>query len=233
MLTLKNLVSGYGDKQVVNEVNLEVAKHNVVGIIGHNGAGKTTLLHTIFGLVAPWRGDILYNDENLSQRSAAHRVRKGIRLLPSSQSIFPGLSVDENMKLVKEQVQALQEEKMVFDAQAMYELFPELVPKRKALAGNLSGGQQRMLAVSMGLIGKPNLLLLDELSLGLAPALVQRILGTLLDLSRKHGFGMLIIEQSVGELQAICDRFVVMRNGSVISDQSAQDVTAEQLWELF
>lgn len=233
MLQLKGLESGYGNKKVLNDIHCEIEEDSIVGIIGHNGAGKSTLLHTMFGLIRPWAGKIIYHGEDLSNQSVAARVQRGIRLLPSSHSIFPGLSVDENIRLVEEQVRSIQKGDMIFQAHSVYDLFPELQVKRKQPAGNLSGGQQRMLAVGMGLIGRPRLLLLDELSIGLAPALVQRILETLLSLSRQYHFGMVIVEQNVGELQAICDRLLIMRNGTFIEDRRAHEISVEELWELF
>ncbi len=232
LLEVQELVTGYGRKPVTFDVSLRVDVGEVVALMGHNGAGKTTTLKAIAGLLSAWSGRIALDGEPIGHISSAVRVRRGLGLVPQEHFVFADLTVTENLELgafsaADPKVVAEQWDKVLT-------LLPVLAERRKQVAGTLSGGEQRMLSLGMALMRRPRLLLLDEPSLGLAPFLVERIMATIQDISRRDNLTVLLVEQNVRHALAIARRVYVMRTGRVLLEETAAAMAARgQWWDLF
>ncbi len=232
VLTVEGLVTGYARKQVTFEVSLRVEAGEIVALMGHNGAGKTTTLKAIAGLLPVWSGRILLDGAAIAHASSAVRVRRGLGLVPQERFVFADLTVAENLELgafsvADAGVMAAQRDKV-------FTLLPVLAERRRQLAGTLSGGEQRMLGLGMALIRQPRLLLLDEPSLGLAPLLVERIMDTVLEITRRENLTVLLVEQNVRHALAIAGRVYVMRTGRLILEETGAAMAARgQWWDLF
>ncbi|HET8578208.1 MAG TPA: ABC transporter ATP-binding protein [Methylomirabilota bacterium] len=232
LLDVQELVTGYGRKQVTFEVTLRVEVGEVVALMGHNGAGKTTTLKAIAGLLPVWNGRILLDAQPIGHVSSAVRVRRGLGLVPQEHFVFADLTVSENLELG---AFSLADPKVVTEQRdKVLALLPVLAERRRQLAGTLSGGEQRMLSLGMVLMRRPRLLLLDEPSLGLAPLLVERIMETIRDISRRDNLTVLLVEQNVRHALAIARRVYVMRTGRVLLEETAAAMAARgQWWDLF
>jgi branched-chain amino acid transport system ATP-binding protein len=212
-LRVEELITGYGKKQVVNGVTLEVGCGEIVALIGHNGAGKSTLLKAVFGLIAIWQGRVTLNGNAVPSPKPRELLRSGVAYVPQGNRVFSDLTIKENLEMggiTLPDKQALKE-----GIERVFTLFPSLKDRLKQRAGTLSGGEKQMLALGNALILFPRLLLLDEPSLGLAPPLVSEALGRIRQISRDAGVTVLIIEQKVREVLKIADRVYVLRNGRV------------------
>ncbi len=232
LLEVQDLVTGYGRKQVTFDVSLRVDVGEIVALMGHNGAGKTTTLKAIAGLLSAWSGRIVLDGEPIGHISSAVRVRRGLSLVPQERFVFADLTVAENLELggfsvVDSKAVAGQRDKV-------FALLPILADRRKQLAGTLSGGEQRMLSLGMALMRQPRLLLLDEPSLGLAPLLVERIMQTVQEITRRDNLTVLLVEQNVRHALAIAGRVYVMRTGRVFLEETGAAMAARgQWWDLF
>ncbi len=232
LLEVRDLVTGYGRKQVTFDVSLRVDLGEIVALMGHNGAGKTTTLKAIAGLLSAWSGQIVLDGEPIGHISSAVRVRRGLSLVPQERFVFADLTVAENLELggfsvVDSKAVARQRDKV-------FALLPILAERRKQLAGTLSGGEQRMLSLGMALMRQPRLLLLDEPSLGLAPLLVERIMQTVQEITRRDNLTVLLVEQNVRHALAIAGRVYVMRTGRVFLEETGAAMAARgQWWDLF
>ncbi len=193
-LEIDSLNAGYGESQVLWDIGLKIAQGSITALVGANGAGKTTLMRAIAGLIEPMKGSIIFNGESLGHVPAELRVLRGIALVPEGRRLFAGLSVQENLMLgaFTRRDPHVQE-----DLAKIWRRFPELRPLAGQIAGTLSGGQQQMCAIGRSLMAKPSLLLVDEMSLGLAPVIVDRIAEALQDLNRSEGLTVLLVEQDV------------------------------------
>ena len=235
VLELRDVVSGYHKKQVLHGVNVHVNAGEIVAMIGHNGAGKTTLLRSVFGLVRVFSGEIAFEGRVITNRKPSLNVRAGISFVPGH-SIFGDLTVLENLRMGAYTVDwtTVDEGESDMRLQAVYELFPVLDERRGQVAGTLSGGQQQMLAIGMALMLRPKLLLLDEPSLGLAPALVQRVIDSVLEINRRLGTPVLLVEQNVKQALRFSTRCYVLKLGQVALEERS-DVLLRQadLWRLF
>jgi branched-chain amino acid transport system ATP-binding protein len=232
LLSVKDLTAGYRGRAVIYDVSLEVAKGEIVAILGSNGAGKTTTLKSIVGLVRPLSAVVRYTDKDWRTDRPWSAASAGMAFIPAERFTFAALSVDENLALgaytVGDAKQISERRKLVL------ELFPILGRRLSQLAGTMSGGEQRMLSLAVALMPAPKLLLLDEPSLGLAPAIVQHILGTLTTLVAEADMSVLMVEQNVGQVLKIADRVYVMRSGRMILHETAEEMRKrEQLWDLF
>lgn len=213
LLAAKDVVTGYDKKQVVNGVSVVVAKGEVVALIGHNGAGKSTLLRAVFGMLPVWSGEIRLDGRVLDRAKPRSLLRVGVAYVPQGNRVFAEMCVRENLEMGGVTLQKKQQVKEGIERALA--LFPALAPLLKRRAGTLSGGEKQMLALSMGLMTSPRLLLLDEPSLGLAPGLVTTALGHIRQLNERDGVSILIVEQKVRQVLNVADRVVVLRNGGV------------------
>ena len=218
LLSLKNLHVGYGGIKAVKGIDLEVNEGELVTLIGANGAGKTTTLKAIVGLLRPTEGEINYDGQNIVA-IAPHRIAaRGLVLVPEGRGVFPSLTIEENLQMgayIRDDRVAI-----AADIEHKFELFPRLKERAKQTAGNLSGGEQQMLAISRALMARPKLLLLDEPSMGLAPIMVQKIFEVVRDVS-KSGMTILLIEQNAKLALQISQRGYVMDGGLItLADES-------------
>jgi branched-chain amino acid transport system ATP-binding protein len=216
LLEVAGLSAGYQKIVVLRDISLTVAPGEFVSIIGHNGAGKTTLVSSILGMVPPRGGHVRLDGEELAGRPPADNVTRGIALVPQARAVFPNLTVKDNLELVGTR-RALQAGYAARLAEVL-DLFPILKERAQQLAGTMSGGQQRMLAIGIALMQSPRLLMLDEPSLGLAPVLVQQVMDRILEINRKRGVAILLIEQNVRAALNVCTRTYVMKLGKMVYD---------------
>ncbi|MCU1456694.1 MAG: transporter related, partial [Actinomycetia bacterium] len=221
-LQVVNIDFSYGPVQVLFDVNFEVAPGECVALLGTNGAGKSTILRVITGLAVPERGVVRLDGRNVTYVSPEQRVKLGIVALPGGHGVFAGLDVRQNLEVSawSNRGDPRPVEQRISD---VLELFPELKEHLRQPAGSLSGGQQQMLALARVLIHRPEVLLIDELSLGLAPIVVQRMLEIVEGL-KAQGQTMIIVEQSLNVALSICDRAIFLEKGEVRFEGSASEL---------
>lgn len=225
-LACRDLTVGYGDgAPVIDGLTLELGQGDVVALLGANGAGKTTLLRALTGLVPLRGGQVLLGDRDLTRTSTEDRVRGGLALVPEGRSVVTELTVDENLRLgglwrhrPKARRAAVGE---------MYALFEPLARRRDAAGHTLSGGERQMLALARALLARPDVLLLDEPSLGLAPQVTAQLLGVLRETAARTGLTVLLAEQNVTSALSVAARGVVLSLGSVVADRPAPELAAD------
>jgi ABC-type branched-subunit amino acid transport system ATPase component len=222
LLQVQDLVTGYGKKQVINGVTLEVASGEIVALIGHNGAGKSTLLKTIFGMIPIWQGQVALNGMVKPKPTPREMLHLSIAYVPQGNRVFTDLTVQENLEMGG--ITLSKKELLKERIERVFTLFPALKPRLKQRAGTLSGGEKQMLALANALILSPKLLLLDEPSLGLAPPLVSEALGQIQQINRDSGVTVLIVEQKVREVLKIAHRVYVLRTGRVSFTGPAEEL---------
>ena len=212
LLEIKDLVSGYGRLEVLHGVSLSVEEGEIVSVLGANGAGKTTLLRAISGVLDTWSGSVVLAGENLGNLAIERRAMRGLGHLPEGRGIFQNLSVKENLDLGlglrSDGGAAIRR-----DRERLLDLLPALAEKIGEQASSLSGGQQQMLALARAMITRPKLLMIDELSFGLAPNLVDQLFELVVDLRDEGGTTFLLVEQNAGVLE-VSDRTYVLRTGN-------------------
>jgi branched-chain amino acid transport system ATP-binding protein len=210
LLSTLDLSAGYFGHPAVHDLNIEIGPGEVVALLGSNGAGKTTTLRTLAGDLPPVSGNVLWKGEAVSA-PLHQRARAGLSFVTEERSVFMQMSVADNIRLGR-----CQEEPVLA-------LFPELRPMLGRLAGSLSGGEQQMLTLGRALAREPALLLCDELSLGLAPLVTQRLLGAVRAAADERGLGILLVEQQVKQALRFVDRVYVMRRGRIVLSASAEE----------
>ena len=213
MLSIRSLSVNYGGLRALSEVSVEIARGQFVAVVGPNGAGKSTLFKAISGTVSPAAGEITYNGRDLLSVPPAERAHLGIAHVPEGRQVFAAMTVAENLDMgaYTRNGRARKAELLPM----ILELFPVLAERRNQLAGTLSGGEQQMLAIGRGLASAPELLMLDEPSMGLAPAVVDAIFDRIRDIHRAHGLTILLVEQRVVEAVEACDYGYVLETGRV------------------
>lgn len=224
LLAVRGLNAGYGDTQVLWDVSLELRRGEVVAMVGANGAGKSTLLAVLSGLVRVWSGTIEFNGRDITRAPAERIVRLGMAHVPQGRRLFSGLSVEENLRLGAYTRRAGSAAAIASDLERVYTLLPKLRERRAQLAGLLSGGEQQMVAIGRGLMARPDALLMDELSLGLAPSIVDDILAAIDQIHREEGLAFLLVEQDVQIALERADRGYVLENGRVALSGPAHDL---------
>ena len=231
-LDVSNLVTGYGKRQVIDEISLNIGSGEIVALIGHNGAGKSTLLKAVFGLIPIWDGEVHFNGALLRKPTPRALLRAGVAYVPQGNRVFTDLTVHENLEIGGV---TLPNKQSVRDGiERVFTLFPMLRGRLKQRAGTLSGGEKQMLSLAKALVLSPKMLLLDEPSLGLAPPLVSEALKRIKKINQDFGVTVLIVEQKVREVLKIAERVVVLRTGRVSFSGSARDLEDDtKLREVF
>jgi len=224
LLEVQNISSGYGEVQILWDVSLRMEHGNVTALVGSNGVGKTTLLHTIMGLIKPWQGSIAFNGNEVTRVSPHGKVAQGMILVPEGRQLFTEMSVEENLEMgaFTRRAQPHFERNLA----RVHELFPRLQERSSQKAGTLSGGERQMLAVARGLMAQPEVLMFDELSLGLAPVLVLEIFEVLQRL-KGEGLTMLLVEQNVQLALAVSDYAYVVADGRVVLEGASAEVAKD------
>jgi branched-chain amino acid transport system ATP-binding protein len=224
-LKIRSLSVAYGGLQALSGVTLDVEQGEFVAVVGPNGAGKTTLFKAISGVVPPQGGEISYKGMDLVSVSPAERAQRGIAHVPEGRQVFASLTVMENLEMgaYTRNGRARWQELLP----TILTLFPVLEERRSQLAGTLSGGEQQMLAIGRGLASAPELLLLDEPSMGLAPAVVDAIFERIHQIHRDHGLTILLVEQRVAEALESCDRGYVLETGRVVMQGRHDELVAD------
>lgn len=213
LLKVSHLGAGYGAIQVLWDINLEVKEKEVVCVIGANGAGKSTLLKNIVGILPSFEGKILYSDNDVTKMDSPERIKLGLGFAPEGRHLFFGLTVEDN--LLMGAFQRKNDKSLKEDLDLVYSLFKVLKGYRKKYAGNLSGGEQQMCAIGRALMSHPKLLIIDELSLGLAPVIVDDLIEIIAKLRKERGISILLVEQDVKVALDIADRGYVLEAGAV------------------
>ena len=224
MLTVENLHVSYGAIKALHGVSLKVPKGSIVTLIGANGAGKSTTLRAVSGLVKSCGGSIKYNGEEISRVPAHRIVGRGLCHVPEGRMIFPNLTVTENLKMGA----YLQRDKAWIAAQTDYVfgLFPRLKERESQAAGTLSGGEQQMLAIGRALLGRPEFLMLDEPSLGIAPLLVKTIFERIVEINREQGLTILLVEQNANLALDVSSYGYVLETGKVLLEGPSAELKA-------
>ncbi len=224
MLKISDLHTHYGVIHALKGINMEVSKGEIVSLIGSNGAGKTTLLNSVMGVCKSSKGKISFKDRDITNISTYKLSKLGIGISPEGREVFPELSVEENLRLGAYTVSSKNDINTAYER--VYKLFPRLKERYKQSAGTLSGGEQQMLAVGRALMSSPELLLLDEPSLGLAPNFVMMIFDMIKEIN-KQGVTILLIEQNANMALSISDKAYVLENGLVSLSGDAKDIAKD------
>ncbi len=224
MLEVQGLSAGYGDAVALEDISLTVPDQRIVAIVGANGAGKTTLIRTIAGIIRPWRGRILWHGTDIAGLPSHIVCNLGIGQVAEGRQVFPSLSVAENLDLGAMIPRARDSRAATF--RRVLEMFPRLAERRGQAAGTLSGGEQQMLAIGRCLMGRPELILFDEPSLGLAPAVVQQVLETIRTLNAE-GITCVLVEQNVAASLALSEVGYVLETGRVTLSGSGAELLAD------
>ena len=223
MLEAENISAGYGLVQILWNVSFNIKEKEIVSIIGPNGAGKTTLVRTVAGLIPTKGGSITFDGEKIENLQPYEIVKKGITLIPEGREIFPRMTVEENLLIGAYTIE--EKAKVNASKQHVYQIFPVLKKKEKALAQTLSGGEQQMLVICRSLMSNPKLLILDEPYLGLAPIIVEKVLDTL-RMINEEGVTILLVEQNIRDSLNLANRAYVLEEGKIIIEGEGRELLA-------
>ncbi len=221
MLELKNLDAGYDFLQVLWDVSLYVNEGEFVALIGPNGAGKSTTLRTVSGLLHPIGGEVLFKGKTINKLKAHEVSRMGISYVSEQLNLFTDMSVEENLILGAYAIHNTEEQQKTLNF--VFELFPRLEERKKQLAGTMSGGERKMLAIARGMMSNPELMLVDEPSLGLQPSLVTEVFRSL-QLLRDQGVTILLVEQNVNKTLEITERAYILEQGRIVMEGSSKSM---------
>jgi branched-chain amino acid transport system ATP-binding protein len=225
LLEVRGLSSGYGELQILWDVSLKLERGKLTALVGSNGVGKTTLLYTMMGQVKPWQGSIILDGRDITRVSPHSKAAQGVVLVPEGRQLFTEMSIYENLEMGAFTQRA--QPHMQKNLERVYEMFPILKERVGQKAGTLSGGEQQMLAVARGLMAQPEVLMFDELSLGLAPFLVLNLFEVLQRL-KSEGLTMLLVEQNVQMALAISDYAYVLADGHIELDGPSREIAKNE-----
>jgi branched-chain amino acid transport system ATP-binding protein len=223
MLKVENLVVDYDHVHAIRDISMEVRKNEIVCLIGSNGAGKTTTLGAISNIVGKASGRILFQGDDITSMHPAEIVRKGISHVPEGRHVFPKMTVSENLILGTMALKKIKKQYIEERMAKMYALFPRLKERSGQMAGTLSGGEQQMLAIARGLMYDPDMIMLDEPSLGLAPIVVEEIFELICEI-QKEGKTVLLIEQNANMALQISDRAYLLENGEIVRSGTGEEL---------
>jgi len=231
LLEAKNLTASYDGIFTLKNINFHIDKGELVAVLGPNGSGKSTLLKSLYGVLKPRGGAIFFNGERIDGLPSSNLIRKGIVFIPQGRRVFPSLTVHENLRVMlsgignnKTKISELVDEALSF--------FPSLKGKEKVLAGCLSGGEQQMVALARSMLAKPNLLLLDEPSLGLSPKWVNEVFGKIKEINHS-GTAIVLVEQKLHEALAMADRCYILKLGKVVWEGVPRDLIEKTLDKVY
>jgi len=227
MLRVKNLTTGYDGVPVVFDVSLEVNQAEFVAIVGSNGAGKTTILRTISGLLNPISGEIEFEGKQIHKLTAHEIVRLGIAHVPEGRHVFGKMSVKDNLLMGAYTLNDRAKVNKLLNE--VFEIFPRLKERENQKAETLSGGEQQMLAIGRALMAEPKLMLVDEMSLGLMPMMVDKVLETLKQINKEKGVTILLVEQKVQEALEMADRGYVLQTGRIVAHGTGKELLESDL----
>ncbi len=222
ILTVEELSAGYGPLEILQGIDLVVDKGEIVVILGANGAGKTTTMRALSGMI-PRRGSVNFLDHDISNTSAESIVKLGMAHVPQGRGTFSDLTVEDNMRAGA----YIRHDDIDADLERWYGVFPRLKERRSQKAGSLSGGEQQMLAIARALMSRPQLLLCDEPSLGLAPLVTQELFGVIERLNKEEGLSVLLVEQNANLALKVATRVYLLETGRVVASGSAADIAAD------
>jgi branched-chain amino acid transport system ATP-binding protein len=228
LLTVEGLKTGFGAVTVLHDLSFEVPRGQVTAILGLNGAGKSVTLKTVAGLVPAWRGSIRLGDRDLAGMTPEQRVAAGMGHVTQGRQVFPELSVEENLRVGAYLLRRRSRRRYAELLDRMYTQFPRLSERRDQPAGTMSGGEQAMLAVARSLMNEPELLLVDEPSAGLAPVIVEELLGLLRDVANS-GVTILLVEQNVAFALEVADRALIMQRGAIVYGGATSELDRSSL----
>lgn len=227
MLSLMGVSTAYDRVPMLRDVSLQIGREDLVCLLGSNGAGKSTTVKTIIGLVKPTEGDIHFEGRTIRPLTTNQIVKLGLAVVPEGRRLFPKMTVLENLRLGAYFLRDKGEIRALVDK--VYSLFPILGERSRQTAGTLSGGEQSMLSIGRGIMGKPKLLLLDEPSLGLAPKLVQEFFETIDRINKEEKIAVLLIEQNASKALSIADSGYVLQKGRIIAAGSRQELLGSDI----
>jgi branched-chain amino acid transport system ATP-binding protein len=223
ILNVEGLETGYGEVQVLWGVSLKAGRGELTAIVGANGAGKTTMLRAIAGTITPWKGRISFDGEDVTRLATHDKAARGFALVPEGRQLFSKMTVAENLELGAFSKRATRQYAQRRDE--VFALFPRLAERQRQVAGTLSGGEQQMVAIARGLMSGPSILIIDELSLGLAPVVVYQLFQTLKKL-KEGGLTILLVEQNVHLALAVSDYAYVIAEGRLFTEGAPQKLAA-------
>ena len=226
MLKAENINAGYGDVQILWNMNMTVEERSITALIGSNGVGKTTFIRTIAGALTPFSGCIEFNGRDITREPQTRRAKMGIMMVPEGRQLYSGLSVEDNLMMgayIRNDKKKIRE-----DLDWVYTIMPRLKERRKQLAGTLSGGEAQMCAVSRGLMASPKLLMLDELSLGLAPVMVETMMEVLRKIHQDWDITIILVDQDVQTALEIAHKGYVMVEGHVKMEDESEKLLANK-----
>lgn len=231
ILQVQGVRAGFGAVTVLHDLSFEVPRGQLTAILGLNGAGKSVTLKAIAGLVPTWRGTITFDGRDVSGTSPERRVGAGMGHVPQGRQVFPQLTVEENLRLGAYLLRRADRARYDQVVAGLYDRFPKLAERRRQLGGTLSGGEQAMLAVARALVNEPKLLLVDEPTAGLAPAIVEELAELLTDVNR-DGLTILLVEQHIAFALAVADRAEVLQHGRVVASAPVDELDRDNLASL-